>query len=322
MHQRPQRTVAHAVVVLGNVAIAEFDEGKLEARILSRKRKSRRSFLAPVPGNPESTVPLEQTQEGGAYAADGRLDALLAAFAHHFDRRAIGHDDQFAAAEDVRDVSAVEAWRECYALGSSHQVSQVNAENQTRSLLEDELYFNPPSSPRQPSASQTAYDVCARTNFPILSIACCPSGRIFANACHTWIMSSHTSSSTLTPCCLGFRRDLVGIVKQGFRIADLDQQRSDAAIIGMNRRRQWMLRIMLAEVMFRPSHRGCRNPPSGHDCARVLNRIAGAFHVGPRRNRHPRRGHRQLLDREFREASPRVKPPPAESPAITILFGL
>ena len=51
---------------------------------------------------------FQQAQESGADAADGGFDALFASFAHDFDRRAIGHHDQFAAAEYIADAVAVE----------------------------------------------------------------------------------------------------------------------------------------------------------------------------------------------------------------------
>ena len=108
MHQRPQRAIAHPVVVLGDIALAQLDEGKIEARMLGRQRKARRSFLAAIPCDPKSAMTFEQAQESGSYAAHGRLDALLAAFAHDLDGRAIGHHDQLAAVKYVADVLAVE----------------------------------------------------------------------------------------------------------------------------------------------------------------------------------------------------------------------
>ena len=72
--------------------------------MLGRQRQARRSFLSAVPCDPKSAVMFQQAQERGADAADGRFDALLASLAHDLDRRAIGHHDQFAAAEDVADL--------------------------------------------------------------------------------------------------------------------------------------------------------------------------------------------------------------------------
>src|ERR1700738_1558406 len=93
------------------------------------KRKPRRCLLATVPRDPKSAVAFQQAQESGSDPADRRLDALLVALAHDLDRRAIGHDDEFAAAEHVADGLGTEAGRNCYVLGSSHQDSQDYAKN-------------------------------------------------------------------------------------------------------------------------------------------------------------------------------------------------
>ena len=93
--------------------------------MLSRQRDSRWSFLTAVPCDPKSAMVFQQAQKSGSDAAYGRLDALIVPLAHDLDGRAIGHHDQFTATEYITDVLAIEGWGNCYALGSSHQVSQV-----------------------------------------------------------------------------------------------------------------------------------------------------------------------------------------------------
>ena len=85
--------------------------------MLGRQRKTRRSLLAAIPCDPKSAVAFQQAQESGSDTTHGRLDAFLVPLAHDLDGGTIGHHDQLAAAEYVADVLAVEAWRNCYALG-------------------------------------------------------------------------------------------------------------------------------------------------------------------------------------------------------------
>src|ERR1700693_1702570 len=92
--------------------------------MLCGKREARGRLLTSVPCDPCPAMMLEQAQKRGAHAADGGLDALLASFAHHLDRRAIRHHDQLTAAENIADGLAGEALRYCYAFECSHQDAQ------------------------------------------------------------------------------------------------------------------------------------------------------------------------------------------------------
>jgi hypothetical protein len=51
---------------------------------------------------------FEQTQEGAADAAHGRLDSLFAALVHDADRRPIGHHDKTPAAERIRSAGGAQ----------------------------------------------------------------------------------------------------------------------------------------------------------------------------------------------------------------------
>ena len=51
---------------------------------------------------------FEQTQEGAADAAHGRLDSLFAALVHDADRRPIGHHDKTPAAKRIRSAGGAQ----------------------------------------------------------------------------------------------------------------------------------------------------------------------------------------------------------------------
>src|SRR6202023_3957681 len=108
MHQRPQSPVAHSIVVVRDVALAQRTEHDLEAWRVAlgwHHEPSGRLRVRARPGDPQDALMLEQAQEGCAYAAHGWLDSLLAGLAHDPYRRAIGHHDQPPGAQRMRSAN-------------------------------------------------------------------------------------------------------------------------------------------------------------------------------------------------------------------------
>src|SRR5207248_2121521 len=99
MHQRPQAAIAHAVVVIRNIAFAEREQHHRESRLAARRhRDASGTGLASRPRHPNTPVALQKPQECRADTTDRRLDAVGAVLANNADRRAIGDYDQSGGA--------------------------------------------------------------------------------------------------------------------------------------------------------------------------------------------------------------------------------
>ena len=160
----------------------------------------------------------------------------------------------------------------------------------------------------------------ARTQSPTRAIASSASGSSGAKACQTWIMSSHTSRSTLTPAARAFAGEPRGVVEQRLGGADVDQQRRKA--------RAGRRRAETRAACAGPGRRGTRPPWAGAPSRCTMGSAAARVVMDSpvqARSVHgemqtPAAGSGSPASRSATR-SDTVSPPPAESPATTIVAG-